>query len=590
MELNSGIHGRIKTKKRSLEDESGHHHTSCKCCCKCTSAIATKGLALLLVWHIAFRMLQAFMTGYYTLKIQDVHKIIAWNVYYALSFLFPFAGWIADAQTGRYAAIVCGTIITVIAGLISLARFMITTIQINISDTAVAPDLLLHASNCINFLGMAAFFANFIPFTTDQLVGAKSADLSSLVHWINWEISLGEFIMSIAQLPMDVFFPNTPNVHTYPWFYGPVYGIFAVVLGFLLTVLMVDLFYGKQWLYTQPNLTNPIKQIFKVLNYARKNKCPRNRSAFTYIDEEQPTRLDFANTKFGGPFTEEQVEDVKTTLRLLPLIVSMNLIFLVKSTHIYLARNMQLTDNFKWLYELLQNNLFLDSVVALVAIPIYNFIILPLFNKYIPTMLKRIGIAMCTLILGVFIIAVIDLVGDMAGLGSNNNTVCLLNQNSSDDKVPAMGQVSRWMLVIIPSLMVSLGVLMLKITSLEFTLAQSPAGMKGLLFGLWYAAKGIGNLIGFNLPLAFSEIPSHLIPGCEFYYLLTTLVISVVVFVLFLVTSRWYKLRMRQRTVNLHLIIEEHFERYMDQEEEYLKQAGVTDSYDKRHGLDKQYY
>ena len=584
MELDSKIHGSIRAKKRSLEDESGQHHTSCKCCCKCTSAIATKGVAFLLVWHIAFRMLQAFMTGYYMLKIQDVHKIISWNVFYSLSFLFPFAGWIADAQTGRYAAIVCGTIITVIAGLISLARFTCTTMSI-ISDTAA--NMFLHVFNCINFLGMAAFFANFIPFTTDQLVGANSADLSSLVHWINWEISLGEFIMSITQLPMTIL---TPGKCTSPWCYGPVYGVFAVVLGFLLTVLVVDLFYGKQWLDTQPNLTNPIKQIFKVLNYARKNKCPRNRSAFTYIDEEQPTRLDFANTKFGGPFTEEQVEDVKTTLRLLPLIISMNLIFLVKSTHIYLASNIQLTENFKWLYELLQDNLFLDSVVALVAIPIYNFIILPLFTKYIPTMLKRIGIAMCTLILGVFIIAVIDLVGDMAGLGSNNNTVCLLNQNSSDDKVPAIGQVSRWILVIIPSLMVSLGVLMLKITSLEFTLAQSPAGMKGLLFGLWYAAKGIGNLIGFNLPFAFSEIPSHLIPGCEFYYLLTTLVISIVVFVLFLVTSRWYKLRMRQRTVNLHLIIEEHFERYMDQEEEYLKQAGVTDSYDKRHGLDKQYY
>ena len=584
MELNSEIHGRIKTKKRSLEDESGHHHTSCKCCCKCTSAIATKGVAFLLVWHIAFRMLRAFLTGYYTLKVQKNHNNnIAWNVYYALSFIFPFAGWIADAQTGRYAAIVCGTIITVIAGLISLARFI--TIRI-IPDAAVVPNLLLHAFNCINFLGMAAFFANFIPFTTDQLVGANSADLSSLVHWINWEISLGEFIMSIAQLSL---LPITP-IKTYPWFYGPVYGVFAVALGFLLTVLVVDLFYGKEWLVTQPNLTNPIKQIFKVLNYARKNKCPRNRSAFTYIDEEQPTRLDFANTKFGGPFTEEQVEDVKTTLRLLPLIVSMNLIFLVKSTHIYLARNMQLTENFRRLYKLLQNNLFLDSVVALVAIPVYNFIILPLFNKYIPTMLKRIGIAMCILILGVFSIAVIDLVGDVTGLGTNNNTVCLLNQTSIDDRAPAIGQVSRWILVIIPSLMVSLGILMLKITSLEFTLAQSPAGMKGLLFGLWYAAKGIGNLISFNLPFAFIEIPSHFIPGCEFYYLLTMLVISIVVFVLFLVTSRWYKLRMRQRTININLIIEEHYERYLDQEEEYLKEAGVTDSYDKRHGLDKQCY
>ena len=39
---------------------------------------------------------------------------------------------------------------------------------------------------------------------------------------------------------------------------------------------------------------------------------------------------------------------------------------------------------------------------------------------------------------------------------------------------------------------------------------------------------------------------------------------------------------MRQRTVNIHLIVEEHYERYLDQEEEYLKAAGIIESYDTR--------
>ena len=30
--------------------------------------------------------------------------------------------------------------------------------------------------------------------------------------------------------------------------------------------------------------------------------------------------MDYGKEKFGGPFTEEEVEDVKTILRLLPLI------------------------------------------------------------------------------------------------------------------------------------------------------------------------------------------------------------------------------------------------------------------------------
>ena len=88
----------------------------------------------------------------------------------------------------------------------------------------------------------------------------------------------------------------------------------------LSAVLVMDCLCHK-WLDTNDKTGNPIKLIFGVLNYARKNKYPRLRSAFTYIDEEQPSRLDFGKHKFGGPFTEEEVEDVKTIFRILPLLV-----------------------------------------------------------------------------------------------------------------------------------------------------------------------------------------------------------------------------------------------------------------------------
>ena len=58
-----------------------------------------------------------------------------------------------------------------------------------------------------------------------------------------------------------------------------------------------------------------------MLNYARKNKCPQLRSALTYIDEEHPSCLDYGKHKFGGPFTEEEVEDVKTIFGLTSLLV-----------------------------------------------------------------------------------------------------------------------------------------------------------------------------------------------------------------------------------------------------------------------------
>ena len=69
-----------------------------------------------------------------------------------------------------------------------------------------------------------------------------------------------------------------------------------------------------KWIDRTHKVTNPIKLIIQVLNYTRKHRYPERRSAFTYIDEEQPSRIDFGKEKFGGPFTEEEVEDEELQL------------------------------------------------------------------------------------------------------------------------------------------------------------------------------------------------------------------------------------------------------------------------------------
>ena len=74
----------------------------------------------------------------------------------------------------------------------------------------------------------------------------------------------------------------------------------------------------KNWLDTTPQIANPIKLIVKVLNYARKNKYPKNCGALTYWEEDYPSQFDLGKEKYGGPFSVEEVEDVKTVLRFLP--------------------------------------------------------------------------------------------------------------------------------------------------------------------------------------------------------------------------------------------------------------------------------
>ena len=54
-----------------------------------------------------------------------------------------------------------------------------------------------------------------------------------------------------------------------------------------------------------------------------KHKYPIKRSAFTFWENDIPSRIDLGKEKYGGPFTYEEVEDVKTMFRLLLLMFSL---------------------------------------------------------------------------------------------------------------------------------------------------------------------------------------------------------------------------------------------------------------------------
>ena len=51
---------------------------------------------------------------------------------------------------------------------------------------------------------------------------------------------------------------------------------------------------------------NPYKQVYRVLKFAWHHKIPVRRSAFTYCEDEWPSRLDLGKENYGGQFTLEQ--------------------------------------------------------------------------------------------------------------------------------------------------------------------------------------------------------------------------------------------------------------------------------------------
>ena len=80
---------------------------------------------------------------------------------------------------------------------------------------------------------------------------------------------------------------------------------------------------SKKYLNVDRTGEHPIKLIYGVLRYAWKHKCPEHRSAFTYWEEDIPARIDLGKHKYGGPFTNEEVEDTKTFFSILLLLLSL---------------------------------------------------------------------------------------------------------------------------------------------------------------------------------------------------------------------------------------------------------------------------
>ena len=89
------------------------------------------------------------------------------------------------------------------------------------------------------------------------------------------------------------------------------YRCFIILSGVAVSTVIITNFLFKHWLDTTSHNINPVKLIIKVLKYVRKNKYLSNRSALTYWERNYPSRLDLGKEKYGGPFTEEQVENVK---------------------------------------------------------------------------------------------------------------------------------------------------------------------------------------------------------------------------------------------------------------------------------------
>ena len=148
-----------------------------------------------------------------------------------------------------------------------------------------------------------AFIAVTIPLGLDQIAGASTTNIVSYVVWYFWTIFCG-------YSASDILVPILYKCSYLQIMEAQM--IMSMLSALLLSVALILDFCFHHNLIKEPVTVNPVSLIFNVLKYAAKHKYPVQRSAFTYCEDEQPTRLDYGKSEYGGPVTTEQVEDVKT--------------------------------------------------------------------------------------------------------------------------------------------------------------------------------------------------------------------------------------------------------------------------------------
>ena len=400
--------------------------------------------------------------------------------------------------------------------------------------------------------GLICFSANVIQYGIDQLHDAPMDDSILYIHWYVWT--------SYAELlPMEIGFNAFRSLFV---LYSS--GLMLLPLLLLGPTLCIQR-YKLKWFLTDTGSKNPYKLVYRVLKFAKDHTNPIRRSAFTYCEDELPSRLDFGKEKYGGPFTTEQVENVKAFLGILRVLLALAPIMMVDfSMYGVLGRFASHLDGkfFELRYSADEKGFQVDTLTPLMItflIPIYLCLFRPFIQNYIPGMLKRIGFGMIFILLSILCTSVIDAYGHIVHA---NVTVCFLHDDLFSDYDGTILDINSYWLAIQYSLN-AVGYMLLYIAVYEFICSQSPHAMKGLVIGTFFAIKGVFQLLGvviIYLPFALGWRDTlRSFPSCGFVYYLINVIIALIGIVAYTCVAWQYQYRVRDEPDNIYRYAEEYY-------------------------------
>ena len=479
-------------------------------------------------------------------NIQNIFYVVEFTI---LGLFFPLIGWLTDTIIGRERAINlsiwscwCGILLQCIS---YSMQYGTCGLPVNIAKYGISVVALL-----LLMLGIAGIFTNIPAYGLDQL---RDTHARAFLHWIVWGFFLGEAI------GIGTGKAGSSN--------DSEFGLITGILIFLFISVALCLhacFYNYYKLVgTQKN--NPYKKVYNVLKYALYHKSPENRSALTYWENKIPSRVDLGKRKYGGPFSEEDVENVKTFWRIVAVILSTFGLF-IPYYHVITDGVVRYINTFEGATTALNGHgssalwLGLESQIILL-VPLFELVIIPLFPKieyFILKALRAIGVSYILILIALLLMIVLELVGHFV----TPDVVCATSLPSTRDDLV---QIS-FLYYSISLLFSGLAHALINLYLLEFIISQAPANM--IVDTLWFIHTLYVTIGGIFIYWNISG-PGRI--SCSFWVLLLQVVICIIGLIIYIFIARWYRRRRKDEDYEVHAIVKATYDHILEsrQEEQY---------------------
>jgi len=559
---------------------------------KARKCVGSKFAIFILFWSFLIGLIQGFLINLslyqipFNLNVQNF--LVADSCFSVLIYLlYPIAGLLADLKFGHYKTTVLSTHVTVFSAPVALVGSGLLVASTGFEKSSQTYIILVTIGSIISGAGVlllicsvVAFNASLFQFGLDQLHDSPAEDHIIFIQWLIWTFYASNLIFVILT---DAFnFSSSISIQ------GS-YSISAVIFTAIVIILVVVMQIAhrkKKWFVISKKGSNPYQLVHLVTRFAKKHSFPVHRSAFTYCEDEIPSGLDLGKMKYGGPFTTEQVEDVKVFYGVLKILLSIgpifSLIFAANSIPVIFRAHVLKSYYYNFLtkpwnlkiitkFVLFEGSIFYDAL-PLIILPFHIILIRPFLSYYIPRTRVRMGMG----ILSSLITLVVSLVMEVLANLDDPTLTCMLSTdpvksytelNSTADVTNTSSVVSSFYYIGIVQQTVSrLFNLITLIAMFEFVLAQSPHAMKGLLIGISFAIRGLFQWFGALMVLPFSmHWHASSMPSCGTIYLIMNIVIGTMALVVFVYNSKKYKNRIRDEPCRVYHYVEEYYSKIPDE-------------------------